>query len=251
MSPAQALRAANLAEEGWTGATRFALYYAPPRESAWWREGCAWLGRDPESGATLTPPAIDGLARPLGALTLAPSRYGWHGTLVPPFRLAAGVTPEALCAAVQTWAARRAGFEVAAEAATLGRFVALRAAEETGERALRELAADALRTLAPLRATQTAAELAKRLDAPLTPRQREYVETWGYPYVFDEFRFHMTLSDSLDDSAARAQLTQAWNTRMRDAGALPVHGVALYVEPRPGAPFALWRRAAFAAGVRE
>ncbi|WP_321865907.1 DUF1045 domain-containing protein [Paraburkholderia tropica] len=258
MSSLQALRAATLAEESWTGSTRFALYYAPPRESAWWRAGCAWLGRDPESGETLTPPLIDGLARPLDALTAAPRRYGWHGTLVPPFRLAAGVTPEALCAAVQAWAARRAAFEVAAEAATLGRFVALRAADERGADALRELAADALRTLAPLRATQTAAELAKRLDAPLTQRQREYVEHWGYPYVFDEFRFHMTLSDSLpdslpdslDDSDTRTQLTQAWNARMRDAGALPVHGVALYVEPRPSAPFALWRRAAFAPGAR-
>ncbi|MHA7187728.1 DUF1045 domain-containing protein, partial [Burkholderia pseudomallei] len=35
------------------GAARFALYYAPPRASAWWRAGCAWLGRDPEDGATL------------------------------------------------------------------------------------------------------------------------------------------------------------------------------------------------------
>lgn len=131
------------------------------------------------------------------------------------------------------------------EAAALSRFVALRAADEQGEHALRELAADALRALGHLRATQTADELAKRLDAPLTPRQRAYVEEWGYPYVFDEFRFHMTLSDSLDDDALRAALAYAWNAQMHDAGALPVEGVALYVEPRPGEPFALWRRVDF------
>ncbi|HTR11553.1 MAG TPA: DUF1045 domain-containing protein [Paraburkholderia sp.] len=232
--------------QDWSEAARFALYYAPPCESAWWQAGCAWLGRDPETGASLAPPQPAGLAQPLDALTVAPRRYGWHGTLVPPFRLAAGVTPEALYAAAQQWAQRQARFEAPVEAATLGRFVALRPADEAGETALRELAANALRALGSLRAQQTPAELAKRLDAPLTPRQRAYVEEWGYPYVFEEFRFHMTLSDSLNDAQTCAQLVDTWNTQMRGAGALPVQGAALFVEPQPGAPFALWRRLPFA-----
>lgn len=236
------------AREDWSAATRFAIYYAPPRESAWWRAGCAWLGRDPETGETLGAPQPAGVDRPLASLTAAPRRYGWHGTIVPPFRLAPGVTPEALFAAAQAWAAPRARFEVAAEAATLGRFVALRPADDSGDDALRELAADALRSLAPLRAAQTPAELARRLDAPLTARQRTFVEEWGYPYVFDEFRFHMTLSDSLDDAREREALVAAWNAQMHDAGALPLDGLALFVEPQPGAPFALWRRVAFAGG---
>lgn len=234
--------------ESWGDAARFAIYYAPPRESAWWRAGCAWLGRDPESGETLHAPQPAGLGRPLADLTAAPRRYGWHGTLVPPFRLAPDVTPLALLTVAQQWAATRTRFALAAEAATLGRFVALRPADETGDAALRDLAADALRTLAPLRAAQTPAELARRLDAPLTARQRAYVEEWGYPYVFDEFRFHMTLSDSLDDARERDALVAAWNAQMADAGALPVDGVALFVEPQPGAPFALWRRVAFPDG---
>ncbi|WP_321815062.1 MULTISPECIES: DUF1045 domain-containing protein [unclassified Paraburkholderia] len=237
-------------QEGWSAATRFALYYAPPRASVWWRAGCAWLGRDPESGAALAPPQPAEIDKPLASLAVAPARYGWHGTLVPPFRLADGVTPQALLAATQAWAARRARFEVPAEAATLGRFVAVCAADEAGAQALQSLAADALRTLGSLRAAQTPAELAKRLDAPLTPRQRDYVETWGYPYVFDEFRFHMTLSDSLDDAPTRAALMHAWNAQMRDAGALPVDGVAIYVESQPGAPFVLWQRVDFPAQVQ-
>jgi putative phosphonate metabolism protein len=231
---------------GWSDATRFAIYYAPPRDSAWWRAGCAWLGRDPESGETLQAPQPADLGRPLVEVMVAPRRYGWHGTLVPPFRLAPGATPEALLAAAQHWAATRARFAVTVEAATLGRFVALRPADEAGEAALRELAADALRTLGPWRAAQTPAELAQRLDAPLTARQRAYVEAWGYPYVFDEYRFHMTLSDSLDEVRERHALVAAWNAQMAHAGALPVDGVALFVEPQPGTPFVLWRRVAFA-----
>jgi putative phosphonate metabolism protein len=239
------------AGENWNGQSRFALYYAPPRESAWWRAGCAWLGRDPETDETLSAPRLAGLSCALAELTVAPRRYGWHGTLVPPFRLAPGMTPEALFAAAQQWAATRARFEVSAQAATLGSFVALRPADDAGEVALRALAADALRTLAPLREAQTSAELARRLDAPLTPQQRAYVEEWGYPYVFEEFRFHMTLSDSIDDAPMRETLVAAWNAQMRDAGALPVDGVALFVEPQPGAPFVLWRRAAFQGGERR
>lgn len=236
------------AAAGWSDATRFAIYYAPPRESVWWRAGCTWLGRDPESGETLHAPQPGELVRPLAELTAAPRRYGWHATLVPPFRLAAGTTPEALLAAAQQWAATRSRFALSVEAAKLGRFVALRPANAEGDAAVCELAADALRTLAPLRAAQTPAELARRLDAPLTARQRAYVEAWGYPYVFDEYRFHMTLSDSLDDARERDALVTAWNTQMTGAGALPVDGVALFVEPGPAAPFALWRRVAFAGG---
>jgi putative phosphonate metabolism protein len=236
----------SVLQEDWSEATRFALYYAPPRESAWWRAGCAWLGRDPETGATLTPPQPDSLAQLLDTLTAAPRRYGWHGTLVPPFRLAPDVTPAALFAAAQQWALQQTPFEANVEAATLGSFVALRPADETGEAALRDLAASALRSLDVLREKQTPAELAKRLDAPLTPRQRAYVEEWGYPYVFEEFRFHMTLSDSLSDAQTCARLVDAWNAQMQGAGALPVAGAALFVEPRPGEPFALWRRLPFA-----
>ncbi|MEX3977545.1 DUF1045 domain-containing protein [Paraburkholderia sp. EG287A] len=237
----------SVLHEDWNEATRFALYYAPPRESAWWRAGCAWLGRDPETGDTLAPPPwLAGLTQPLETLTVAPRRYGWHGTLVPPFRLAPGVTPAALLAAAQQWAQGQARFEASVEAALLGRFVALRPADDAAETALRELAANALRALGSLRAPQTPAELAKRLDAPLTQRQRAYVETWGYPYVFEEFRFHMTLSDSLNDAQTCAQLVDAWNRQMHDANPLPVDGAALFVEPGPGAPFALWRRLPFA-----
>jgi len=226
---------------------RFALYYAPPRASVWWQAGCAWLGRDPETGDTPAPPQPAGLERPLAALTVAPRRYGWHATLVAPFYLAPGATPAALLDAALGWAAARRPFAVPAKAATIGRFVAVRPDDDAGEAALRELASAALAALAPLRAPPDAADLARRLDAPLTARQRELLMQWGYPYVFDEFRFHMTLSDSLDDARERDLLVDAWNARMQPAGPLPVDGAAIYVEPEPGAPFALWRRVPFGA----
>ena len=36
----------------------------------------------------------------------------------------------------------------------------------------------------------------------LTPRQRDLLDRWGYPYVMEEFRFHLTLTDRLPDAEA-------------------------------------------------
>ena len=35
------------------------------------------------------------------------------------------------------------------------------------------------------------------MTAHLSPRQCELLGRWGYPFVFDQFRFHMTLTNSL------------------------------------------------------
>jgi hypothetical protein len=53
--------------------------------------------------------------------------------------------------------------------------------------------------LDPLRAPLTDAEIARRRPERLTPRQRELLDQFGYPYVMEEFRFHLTLSGRLTD----------------------------------------------------
>lgn len=235
----------------WAADARFAVYYVPSRASAWWEAGCAWLGRDTQTGAAYTPPQPDTLSRSVAALTQSPRRYGWHGTLVAPFRLAEGVSASDVLGAARRWACAQAGFALPVEAATLGDFVALRPAVRHGEERMCELAASALHTLAPLRAAQSAADLARRLAAPLTERQRALLVEWGYPYVFDEFRFHMTLSSSLEAAHERAALLAWWHTRVEELGPLAVDHAALFVEPAPGAPFLLWQWLPFGAGEVE
>ncbi|MFL9865070.1 DUF1045 domain-containing protein [Paraburkholderia fungorum] len=229
----------------WGAEARFAVYYTPSRESAWWPAGSAWLGRDAESGARCVPPQPDALARPLADLTEAPRRYGWHGTLVAPFHLAQGVTQQDLLAAARGWAGTQSPFALPVEAATLGDFVALRPADQDGEAKLRRVASSALQTLDALRARPSAAALARRLAAPLSERQRALLIEWGYPYVFDEFRFHMTLSSSLADGAERATLVAWWQARTPALGPLAIDHAALFVEPAPGEPFVLWQRVPF------
>ncbi|MGV2292661.1 DUF1045 domain-containing protein [Trinickia sp. YCB016] len=246
-----AVDAVQAATAQWTADARFAIYYAPPRESGWWQAGCAWLGRDPENGAVHTPPELAALRREVGALTVAPCRYGWHGTLVAPFRLADGVTSNDVLDAALAWARRQTPFSLPVEAALLSRFVALRPAAASGDDALRALAADALSTLDALRARPPAADIERRLAAPLTERQRELLLAWGYPYVFDEFRFHMTLSDSLSADDECDALIRHWHAEAARLGPLPVDGAALFVEPSPDAPFVLWRRLPFLADAAQ
>jgi putative phosphonate metabolism protein len=229
----------------WSTDARFAVYYAPSRASGWWQAGSEWLGGDAESGVAYTPPQPDTLARAVSELTLAPRRYGWHGTLVAPFRLADGVSPCEVLDEARRWSRAQQPFVLPVEAATLGDFVALRPATSEGEAGMRALASSALRRLDGLRAKPSAADLARRLAAPLTQRQRALLVEWGYPYVFDEFRFHMTLSSSLDAADERAALVAWWQQKITRLGPLVVDNAALFVEPAPGQSFVLWQRLPF------
>ena len=219
---------------------RIALYYAPPRTSAWWHAGSEWLGRDAETNEALTSPAA--------AETNTPRRYGWHGTLVAPFRCGDGVFPRDVLAVSRKWALGQMAFDLAVKAEIMGRFVALRAAVPSDDTRIRGIASSALTALAPLRARATAQALERRITPTMTPRQIALLREWDYPYVHDEFRFHMTLSNSLDSANARSAIAAQWTPRIDKLGALPFHGAALFVEREPGAPFMLWKRLSFAQG---
>jgi hypothetical protein len=235
----------------WTPDARIALYYAPLRSSNWWRAGCEWLGRDAESGELyehepVNEPALAALGQSVATLTVAPRRYGWHGTLVAPFHTAEGVGPAQVLSAAREWASTVTRFNVPMHAVEMGHFVALRASNTSDDDAIRTIAASALLALAPLRARPSSAYTERRLASSLTPRQRELLLEWGYPYVFDEFRFHMTLSGALDSAPLRETIIELWNAHNEALGPLPLHGAALFVQLHRDAPFVLWQRLPFA-----
>lgn len=234
-------------------AARYAIYFAPPADSPFWRFGCAWLGRDPESGARPERPglpasaAADWSEETLAAVTASPANYGFHATLKPPFRLAAGRTLDELTAAAADFAAEQSPFVCPrVEPAELGRFIAFRLT--SGMAPMQGLAEAAVRAFEDFRDPQTEAELAKRRAAGLSDRQEALLQAWGYPYVFEEFRFHMTLTEAIADDGKRARLAAALHDMAAAAGAvgeMAVDGVALYEQPEPGAAFTLLRRLPF------
>ena len=177
------------------GYTRYAIYYTPaPGPLADF--GAAWLGWDAAYGRLVAHPDVPGLPLPVSEITATPRKYGMHATIKPPFRLAEGHSAADLADAVARFCAARAPIRLdGLELAPLGRFLAL--VPEGDTRALNRMAADAVARLDGFRAPLTEAEIARRRKAGLTPGPEAMLMRWGYPYVGDEFRFHITLSGKL------------------------------------------------------
>ncbi|HEU0221696.1 MAG TPA: DUF1045 domain-containing protein, partial [Paracoccaceae bacterium] len=180
---------------------RFGIYYLPPAESALGRFGAEWLGWDAELGRALRPADLPELPLDWERITEAPWHYGFHGTLKPPFRLAAGRRGEELAEAVAEFARGVAPFEMPPLAPRVGHgFLSLRPSAACP--ALDALAAACMEMFEPFRAPPDADELARRRQAGLTARQEAMLVRWGYPYVMEEFHFHLTLTGNLGDLVA-------------------------------------------------
>jgi putative phosphonate metabolism protein len=220
---------------------RYALYYAPAADSALWRFGSATLGYDAVTGADIdfaVPAGCDGDDWP--DVTAEPRRYGFHATLKAPFELAIGRNEGALRAFARNYVAGRppvrlAGLSVNA----LGRFIALTPSEPSED--LQRFAFDIVQAFEPFRAPLSEADLARRLQSPLTPAHRAYLEAYGYPYVGDAFRFHMTLTGSLpEDGVApvRAALTEAYAQAV-PVGPVLIDRVAIFKQASRSSRFVL------------
>jgi hypothetical protein len=172
---------------------RYAIYYTPEPNSDLARLGTHWMGWDADLGAPAKHLSIEGLGESLSALTERPRRYGFHATLKAPFFLHPERSPLSLHHAVRKFAAGRA--PVRMPGLTLSDkhgFLALRPVGETLR--LSELEEHLVRRLDDFRAPLSDGEVAKWNNHRLTDKQRAAVADWGYPFVFEDFSFHMTLT---------------------------------------------------------
>ncbi len=175
--------------------TRYAIYFAPPTEADWTKFATRWLGWDMETGTEVSHPDVDGVD--VAAITDTPRKYGLHATMKPPFRLRDGQSFDALQEACAALARRSTPVTLdGLEIARLGRFLALRPLGDP--HALNALATACVQDLDQFRARATQAEIDRRRANGLTPEQDANLIRWGYPYVLESFRFHITLSGKLD-----------------------------------------------------
>jgi putative phosphonate metabolism protein len=173
---------------------RYAIYYADAPGSALDRFGGSLLGYDAYSGEEL--PFPDDVPPDWRDLTQDPRKYGFHATLKAPMALAPGRTEAQLAAACELFAdAARPVPLIRPVVDTISGFIAVVPSEPPAE--LERLAADCTRAFDFFRAPLTPEGRARRNPAKLTARQCEYLDRWGYPYVMEEFRFHMTLTGRL------------------------------------------------------
>jgi hypothetical protein len=217
---------------------RYAVYFAPSPSHALWHAGCDWLQRDP---------AADEARAPTRAHVAEPWRYGFHATLKPPMRLAPGRDEAGLRQAIAGLAQRTPRFAMPALSVQwLSGFLALRPVPLLMPRhPLRRLADACVTELDAWRAAPSPEEMQRRREAALSDAQRELLQRYGYPHVLGQWRFHMTLSDTLPaDSALREQLHQAAARHFAAALGQPLEcdALSLFVEPAPGLPFRLLQR---------
>ncbi len=208
---------------------RYAIYYVPPPGTALAAFGARWLGRDAPNLAGVS---AEDWRRAVAALR----KYGFHATLKAPFRLAAGTDQRSLADALERFGRTRGPAPVGKLALrVLSDFLAL-APMERGAGA--ELAADCVGAFDAFRAPATAAETARRQPDGLTALERTNLECWGYPYVMEDYRFHLTLTGPLDE-AGRARFGPAIARAALPAIAEPVEiaDICLCGQASPEAEF--------------
>ncbi len=177
--------------------TRYAVYYLP--EGALSEFGASWLGWDVDKGAAVAQPDLAPLGDRIEKITQKPRKYGFHATLKPPFRLSEGRSQDDLQKEIKGFADSFAPVHLQSLAlAQIGRFHALC---PTGDvTALNAMAAACVAELDHLRAPLTEDDLTRRRQSNLSDAQDALLVRWGYPYVMEEFRFHMTLTGSVKDT---------------------------------------------------
>ena len=218
---------------------RFALYYAPPSTDPLWRRAAQWLGRDPADAAANVSADIPGVAAARRLETSASARrYGFHATMKAPMTLAAGTTRAELEAELRRFGSARPLVGIGRlQVAWIEGFIAL--VPEHQSPALTGLAGEVVARFDHFRARLSDAEREKRIrGTELSPRQIELLDAYGYPYVMEEFRFHMTLTDRLVDTDRNEIMAaaQSWFAPLLEKDYV-LDRLALFHEPAPGAPF--------------
>jgi putative phosphonate metabolism protein len=217
---------------------RYAIYFAAGADSALSRFGAELLGYDVYTGDEMPFPADASRVAPdWRDVTADPRKYGFHGTLKAPMALAPGRTEAELIAVCAAFAGKaRPMPSIRPVVDSISGFIAVIPTEPVGT--LQQLAADCVREFDDFRAPMTAEDRARRKPDKLTERQRDYLDRWGYPYVMEEFRFHMTLTGRLD-AERRGPILEMLRARFATLGleTLVIDRIALFKQDDARARF--------------
>jgi len=225
---------------------RYALYFAPDRSTALWAFGSHILGYDAASGEMLSYP--DGLGPFLErwpSLTSEPRKYGFHATLKAPFFLSQGLDEQSLLLAVSNFAKITRAFSLPLKISNIGPFVALKPASTADQ--INTLASNIVKHFDHFRKPLSPEDRARRLQSPLTDRQIAYLDLYGYPYVHEEFRFHMTLTNSLhieDREPALNCLHAMFETQIENKD-IPINRLCVFRQDDTKSQFRIIHCAAF------
>ncbi len=207
---------------------RYAIYFVPSADNVLYRFGAELIGYDAYSGQPLS--FADGIEAEIEdwkQLTTDPRKYGFHATLKAPLTLAPDRTEDELADTMRAFTRTpRTVPLIAPTVRSISSFIAIVPDGPCPE--LQTLAADCVTAFDHFCAPLTDADRERRNVSALTGRQVAYLDRWGYPYVFDEFRFHMTLAGSIP-TERRGLVTDALQNRFAalNLKSVPIDRLAL------------------------
>ena len=226
---------------------RVAIYYAPDPASVWGQAGRHWLGRCAATHAVADQPVIESLAQDdLHRLTAEPRRYGWHATLKAPFELATACSLDDLHLAVSQFCVGRQPVDLPAlSAQRMGDFLALKPLQPCPD--LEQLASDCVKVFHAFAAPLSESERHRRRQATLTPEQDALLLRWGYPWVMNHFRFHLSLTGSLDgvDPNTVDIVLKKARAQFEELPRVTIDRLSIFIEPTRGADFLLHKQVVF------
>jgi putative phosphonate metabolism protein len=214
---------------------RYAIYFVPAADADLYRFGASVLGYDCYSGEAHA--LLDGAETEWRDFTREPRVYGFHATLKPPFYLADGYDEADLARVVSDFAANHAAVLIGEMAVReLGSFIAL--VPQSPRPLLNALAEACVRGFDRFRAPMSEQERARRVTPGLSDRQIVNLARWGYPYVCEDFRFHMTLTGALAvQKRSRALRFLCEKFEQQHGAEVTVDRIVIARQSEPAAPF--------------
>lgn len=227
---------------------RYALYFAPKPGSELEAFGRRWLGRDHITGEPVEQLRLEGFDPAMqDDITKSARHYGFHATLKAPFELAEGRRAEELYAHAHDFVAARKAFKAPSLQITkISKWIAFTLRDPSAF--MSQLAADCVRDFEEFRAPLSVADIERRRKSNLSMRQDQQLLAFGYPHIFDDFHFHMTLAGPLEP-APQADIhhrLQAIAPKLNDAPFI-IDAISIYEQPSRGQPFIQKVRLPFAA----
>ena len=217
---------------------RFAIYFAPEIDSNLHSIGSQWLGRDSSSGKAIKQPDIKGISSSyFFNVTKTPRRYGFHATLKAPFRLNKEFTSKDLCSKIQRLSALSKPFSIDLKVQEFGNFIALMMDPKVQK--MQNLASKLVENLDQFRAPLHQEEIDKRRTSALTNSEDKNLLNWGYPYVFNDFRFHITLTERIQVRSDREFIVSGASSHFSKSlnNSITVSSISLFFQESSEADF--------------
>ena len=195
-----------------TNYKRVAIYFLPKKNSSLENFGKNLLGRDinKKKKISLTRRQKYFINRgftffdELKDYCEQPAKYGFHATLKAPFRLKRNVKTKNFYDVISHIAAQHSRFKIKGLKIVYNKkftFITSRKPNKS----LINLENDLVKHLDTFRAELNKTEIKKRIPDSLTFKQNKYLKEWGYPFVFDQFKFHMTLMNQNNNKLSNKQ----------------------------------------------